>query len=190
MVPMTKRIIAFGVAAAAVLGLAGVALANQPERASYGIDDAALALSAVPAAPAAEPAAGGKRDELKACVKAKVEAGGEKRAAVKECAAQLGVKPGKGAVKRDLRKAVHAELIVPKKGAEGQFETVLVDRGKVTTASADSISLQRPDGPTVTVKVVPATKVKGAASAIELTAGREVVVVSAGGEARSIVARA
>ncbi len=185
---MTKRIIAFAAAAAAILGLAGVALANPPERPSYGIDDAALALSAQAAPPTTQPA-GGKRQELKACVKTKVDAGGEKRAAVKECAGQLGIKPGGGAARRDLRKAVHADLVVPKKGADGQFETVAVDRGKVTAASADSISLQRSDGPTVTLKVVPATKVKGAASAAELAAGREVVVVSAGGEVRSIVAR-
>jgi hypothetical protein len=80
-------------------------------------------------------------------------------------------------------------VIVPKKGAEGQWETVVLDRGKVTAASADSISVQRPDGPTVTLKVVAGTKVRGASAVADVAAGREVVVVSAGGEARSVVVR-
>jgi len=194
MVAMTKRIIAFGVAAAAVLGLGGVALANAPERASYGVEDAALALAADPAPPAPG-AKKGRREELQACVKPKVDAGAQRPAAMKECATQLGIdldKQGKGRpgkAGRGLRKAAHAELVVPKKGAEGQWETIIVDRGRVTAASAESISVQRPDGPTVTLRVVPATKVEGAPSAAELASGREVVVVSAGGEARSIHAR-
>jgi hypothetical protein len=88
-----------------------------------------------------------------------------------------------------LGRAAHAEVVIPKRGAPGQWETVVVDRGKVTAASADSVSLQRPDGPTVTVKVVAATKVKGVDKVADLAAGRQVVVVSAGGEARALVAR-
>ncbi|MEO5678788.1 MAG: hypothetical protein ABIS47_03880 [Acidimicrobiales bacterium] len=192
---MTKRIIAAGIAIVAVLGLAGAAFAaGAPERPSYGFEDAALALAADPAPPA--PAAGtqdrqAKRQALRDCVKTKVDAGGERRAALKECATQLGITPkaGKAGPRRPLRGAVHADLVVPKKGADGQFETIQVDRGKVAEAKADSITLTRPDGPTVTLKVVPGTKVRGAAAAADLAPGREVAVVSAGGEARSIVAK-
>ena len=177
---MTKRSIASGVVAVVVLGLAGAALANPSEQASYGVEEAALSLAADPV-PGGPEAGKARREQLRACVKAKVDAGAQRPAAVKECADQLGVNP-----RRARRRAAHVELIVPKKGVVGQWETIFVDRGKVTAASAESISVQRPDGPTVTLKVTPATKVKGAASAAELAPGRDVMVVSAGGEARSI----
>jgi len=197
---MTKRLLALVVAIAGVLGLTGVALANAPERASYGLEEAALSLAADPAppAPAAAPtpeARKEQREKLRECAKAEVDGGAKRPAAVKECADQLGLKPGgagrpgKDRGARGLRGAAHAELLVPKKGAEGQWETIVVDRGKVTAASAESISLQRPDGPTVTLKVVAATKVKGAATVADVAVGRPVVVVSAGGEARSVLAR-
>lgn len=193
---MTKRIIGIVVSAVLVLGVGGVVLAaGSPPRPSYGLEESALAMATDPATAAAAAApADAKRQELRTCVKTKVDAGGERKAALKECATQLGVEPklgkmrGQGPAK--IGRAAHAELVVPKKGAEGQWETIQVDRGKVTAASADSLSVQRPDGPTVTLKVVAATKVRGAAKAADLAVGREVVVVSAGGEARAIVARA
>jgi hypothetical protein len=201
---MTKRIVGLVVAAVLVLGLGGAALAAaSPERPSYGVEEA-LALAADPAPPPQPGAgAGAKKQELQDCVKPKVDAGADRRTALTECAAQLGIpvpaarpgragkgpRPGKGGGLPAAGRAAHAELVVPKQGAPDQWETVVVDRGKVTTASADSISVQRPDGPTVTIKVGAGTKVRGAASAGELAPGREVVVVSAGGEARSIVAR-
>jgi len=186
---MNKRILGLTAAALLVVGLAGTALANaSPDRPSFGLDSADLAAATDPAPPAPGPGpAGGKRAQLKDCVKAKVDAGGDRKTSVKECAIQLGVKAGRPG---RLGRAAHAELLVPKKGAEGQWETVVLDRGKVTAVSADSIAVQRPDGPTVTLKVVPATKVRGATAVTDLAVGREVVIVSAGGEARSIVARA
>jgi len=198
---MSKRILGPIVVAVVVLGLAGVAFASTglPERPSYGLDEQALALAADPApadpapAGAAAGAGGGKRAELQACVKPKVDAGTDRKAAVKECAAQLGTTAGQGrkpgGKPHRLGRAAHAEFVVPKRDAEGQWETIVVDRGTVTAASAAAVSVQRPDGPAVTVKVTGATKVKGAASAAALAVGREVVVVSAAGEARSIVAR-
>jgi len=200
---MTKRILGLAVAVVLVLGLGGVAFAAAvPERPSYGVDEAALLLAADPGPPP-EAARTGKGEELRACVKPKVDAGADRKAALTECAQQLGLpprkagqpgqpgqpgKPGRKAGVAGLGRAAHAELVVPKQGAEGQWETVVVDRGKVTAASPASISLQRPDGPTVTVNVGAGTKVKGAAAAADLAVGREVVVVAAGGEARSIVA--
>ncbi len=197
---MTKRILGVAVAAILVLGVAGAALAAAapPDRAAFELDEAVLALATDPQ-PGVPPE--GKGQELQACVKPKVDAGTDRKSAVKECAAQLGIQPGgrgkdegrgKGKGKGmpfGLGRAGHAEVVVPKQGAEGQWETVIVDRGQVTAASADSISVQRPDGPTVTVRVVAATKVKGAATVAELTAGRQVVVVSAAGDARTVVAR-
>lgn len=204
---MSKRTIALVVAAAAVLGTAGAAFAaaNPPERASYGLEEAALSLAADPAppAPATPEADNARREQLKACVTPKVDAGTPKREARRQCAEQLGVRDdmsgkaaraarnGRPAQDRRprLRGAAHAELVVPKRDAPGQWETIVVDRGKVTAASADSISVQRPDGPTVTLRVVPATRVRGAEKVADLAPGREVAVVSAGGEARSVVAR-
>jgi len=188
---MNKRIVALGATAAAVLGLAGTALAA-PSGPPSGLEEAALSLAADPApGPPADKAA--RREQLRTCAKAKVDAGAEKREAVKACATELGVEPGRpgkaGKAAKRLGRAAHAELIVPKRGAEGTWETIVVDRGKVTAASAESVSLQRPDGPTVSVRVVAGTKVRGAASAAELATGRQVVVVSAGGEARSIVSK-
>ncbi len=191
---MTKRIIGLAVAAVLVLGLGGAALAAaSPGQPSVTLEESALALAAADPAPPGGPPA--KREELRACVKAKVDGGAKRKEAGRECATQLGVTPGRGAraaraaKKLGLGRAAHAELVVPKKGVEGQWETVMVDRGTVTAASADSLTLQRPDGPTVTVRVVAATRVKGAASVADLAPGRVVVVVSAGGEARSVMAR-
>jgi hypothetical protein len=196
---MNKRMFGLALAAVLVLGAGGVAFAAAaPERASYGVDEA-LELAAEPSPPST--AAAGKKQELQACVKPKVDAGAARGDALRECAAQLGVpapgpgrpgRPGKGG-RRDglpfVGKAAHAELVVPKPDAAGQWETVVLDRGTITAVSAESITLLRPDGPTVTIRVVPATKVRGAGSVAELTPGRHAVVVSAGGEARAIVAR-
>lgn len=195
---ISKRMTGLALAAAAVLGTAGVALAaaGPPARPSYGLEESALALAGAEPDPAAP--GGAKREALQACVKPKVDAGTDRRTASRECADQLfpaagrpgrpgrGGRPGPAAA---LGRAAHADLVVPKRDAEGQWETIQVDRGKVTAVSADSISLQRPDGPGVTLKVVAATRVKGADKVADLAVGREVVVVSAGGEARSVVAR-
>jgi hypothetical protein len=217
MTGISKRMIAVAVAAVAVLGTAGVALAAvaPAARPSYGLEETALALAGAepdPAAGAAAAAGGAraKREELQACVKPKVDGGADRREALRQCTDQLGIKPG-GAGRPGrpggggrpgvpggggrpgpaaaLGRAAHADLIVPKRGAEGQWETIQVDRGKVTAVSAETISLQRPDGPTVTLKVVAATRLQGAEKVTDLVVGRQVVVVSAGGEARSIVAR-
>lgn len=208
---ISKRMIGLALAAATLLGSAGVALAaaGPPARPSYGLEESALQLAGAEPDPAAAPG-GARREELQACVKPKVDAGTDRRTALRECADQLGIKPGaagrpgrpgrggKPGPAAVLGRAAHADLVVPKKGAEpagsggrtqGQWETIQVDRGKVIAVSADSISLQRPDGPTVTLKVVATTKVKGAEKVTDLAAGRQVAVVSAGGEARSIVAR-
>jgi len=187
MADMTKRILALMVAAVVALGFAGVAVAaTSPDRPSFGLENADLA-AADPAPPPPPP--GGKRAQMQACAKPKVDAGADRKTAVKECATQLGIKPGAKGGLRGLGKAAHAEVVVPKKDAPGQWETVVLDRGKVTATAAGSISVQRPDGPTVTVKVVATTKVKGAAAVTDLAPGREVVIVSAAGEARTIVAR-
>lgn len=186
---MTKRILGAALAAVIVLGLAGVAYAAAaPARPSTGLEDTALALAADPAPQPASPP-GGKLQQLRACVQPKVDAGAARKDARKECAAQLGIMGGGKGKPFGLGRAAHAEAVVPKKGAPGQWETVVLDRGKVTAASADSLSIQRPDGPTVTVKVVAGTKVKGADKVADLAVDRQVVVVSSNGEARAVAAR-
>ena len=194
---MTKRILGLAVAAVVVLALAGVALASAaPSRPTFGVEAAGFGTAADPADPAKPGAA--TREALKACVKAEVDGGADRKAARNKCADQLGVKagragkhgrPGPKGQRGSLGRAAHAELVVPKEGAPGQWETLVVDRGRVKAAAADSITVERPDGPTVTLKVVPATTVKGAATVAELAPGRTVAVRSVGGEARSVVAR-
>ncbi|MGH9286244.1 MAG: hypothetical protein ACRD0M_11325, partial [Acidimicrobiales bacterium] len=51
--------------------------------------------------------------------------------------------------------AVHGELII--RQPDGTFAPAVLDRGTVTAASATSLTLQRPDGPTVTVALTAAT---------------------------------
>ena len=193
MTGISKRMIGLAIAAVAVLGTAGVALAaaTPASRPSYGLEEAALSLAGAEPDPAAPPAAGAahaRHGELQACVKPKVDAGADRRTALRECADQLGIKPGAARRHGLLHgRAAHADLVVPKRGAAGEWETIQVDRGKVTAVSAESISLQRPDGPTVTLKVVAGTKVRGVEKVTDLAVGRQVAVVSAAGEARSVV---
>ena len=47
---------------------------------------------------------------------------------------------------------------MPKRGAEGQWETVVLDRGEVASIDDASITLKRPDGPTVTLGLTPETR--------------------------------
>lgn len=198
MTGISKRMIGLAVPAVAVLGTASIAMAaaGPALRQPYGIEQSALEVAGVEPDPAAPARA--KREELRACVKPKVDAGADRKTSLRECADQLGIEPGAGTPARPgkgggkvpaLGRGAHADVVVPKKGAEGQWETIQVDRGKVTGVSVESISLQRPDGSTVTLKVVAATKLKGIGKVTDLAVGREVVVVSAGGDVRSNVAR-
>ena len=91
-----------------------------------------------------------------------------------------------------VERAVHGDLIVPVRPADGDanatptFETVQFDRGKVVTATDESLTLERPDGKQVTVALNGDTKFKGVSKGSELTAGSPVFVVSKDGVARTV----
>jgi hypothetical protein len=85
------------------------------------------------------------------------------------------------------RHGVHGDIIV--KDKTGAYVTVTFDRGSVTAASATAVTLDRPDGQSVTLAVTADTKVHGAASAAELTVGKPAVVVSRSGTATQIAQR-
>jgi hypothetical protein len=120
-----------------------------------------------------------KREAVKACAEAKE---GNRREAVRECAKEQGVaghrRPG-----RVLGHAAHGELIVPKRGAEGQWETVVLDRGEVTSMDDASITLKRPDGPSVTLGLTPETRFPDGRPEV----GKQARVLSIGGVARLVM---
>ncbi len=83
--------------------------------------------------------------------------------------------------KRLVRAGVHADVSLIR--ADGTTDAFTVDRGRVSTSSATSLSLQRADGKTVTVSVSSSTIVRGT-----ITAGRPVLVFSRNGAAFRIAA--
>ena len=76
-----------------------------------------------------------------------------------------------------LRRAIHGDLVVP--GEQG-FQNVSFDRGTVTAASPSSVTVQRPDGTSVTKSVDSSTRFRGVKSATDLHAGAPALVVSKG----------
>ena len=80
-------------------------------------------------------------------------------------------------LRRPLHRAVHGDLVVRTKTG---FENVTVDRGKVTAASASSVTIERPDGVSVTKAVTADTKFRGVDSADQLVHDKGAIVVSKG----------
>jgi len=85
------------------------------------------------------------------------------------------------------RRAVHGELIV--RGEEGEFESVTFDRGRLTSVADGSLTLERPDGVSVTVRLNDATRYRGVDSAAALQTGRPVLVTSKEGTATQVAQR-
>jgi len=187
-----RRTAAGTVVALVVLGGGALAYASaQPSRATLdlaGQDAVATAVSAAgqdtgtgtgtattPGAAGAPGAPGSVRECVRQHRAAKDKAG------VAECLKGL-----KGA-RAVLRGAVHGDLIV--KNDAGTFETVTFDRGKVTAKDAGHISLDRPDGVKVDVKVDANTTYKGVANLDQVQTGRPAVVVSKDGTARVVAQR-
>lgn len=84
-----------------------------------------------------------------------------------------------------LRLADHGTLDVK---IEDKWVTVNFDRGQVTDVAADHITLARPDGKSVTLKLTPDTKYRGVASWSDINKDKPAVVVSNGdGTARQVV---
>jgi hypothetical protein len=77
---------------------------------------------------------------------------------------------------------VHAEIT--QISAAGVVKEVVLDRGEVTASSPSSISLKRADGPTVTLAVTAATKVRGT-----VVVGKRALVLSRDGTALVVRAR-
>src|SRR4051794_1769392 len=80
-----------------------------------------------------------------------------------------------------LARAVHGDLVV--RGKDGNFENVTYDRGTLDGVSGDTLTLTRPDGKKVSVKLTSDTKYRGVASASELKAGKPTVATSRDGQA-------
>jgi hypothetical protein len=84
-----------------------------------------------------------------------------------------------------LGRAVHGDLIV--RGKDGGFEEVTFDRGTLTAVSATSLTLHRPDGVDVTVKLDDQTRYRGVENAAALQKDQPVAVVSKDGTARVVM---
>lgn len=85
------------------------------------------------------------------------------------------------AVRQAVRMGVHADVSLIR--ADGSTDAFAVDRGRVTASSATSLTLQRPDGKTITLGVNTSTIVRGT-----IATGRSVLVFSRNGVAFRIAA--
>ena len=84
-----------------------------------------------------------------------------------------------------LARADHATFEVRQHKA---WVTITVDRGRITTVSASSITLLRPDGHSVTIALGATTHFRGGATSLAtVTTGRSAVVISEGGTAHTVV---
>ncbi len=80
-------------------------------------------------------------------------------------------------------RADHATFEVKVKGA---WVTYTIDRGKVGTVSATSITINRPDGQSVTETINGSTKYRGVSGETAIQTGRAAIVVSVNGTATRI----
>lgn len=87
---------------------------------------------------------------------------------------------GRKAGAQFLRRVEHGDLTVRTKDG---FDKVQYDRGKVTSKTGNSFTLQRPDNVSVTIKVDGNTKYRGISSVDELQVGKPTVVISKDGTA-------
>ncbi|MDE3203274.1 MAG: hypothetical protein KGQ66_03515 [Acidobacteriota bacterium] len=92
--------------------------------------------------------------------------------------------PGHGHGHRSLAsRADHATFEVKVKGT---WVTYTVDRGKVGAVSATSITINRPDGQSVTETINGSTKYRGVSGETAIQTGRAAIVVSVNGAATRI----
>ena len=85
-----------------------------------------------------------------------------------------------------MKGAIHGDLLV--RDRDGSTRTVTFDRGKVTSVSASAITIERPDGVSVTKDVTDQTVFKGTPRE-QLAAGAPVIVVSEGQAATHVVSK-
>ena len=87
---------------------------------------------------------------------------------------------GKGGEYGILRRVVHGDLVV--RGKDG-FQNVTYDRGKEDGVSDNTLTITRPDGKKVSVKLTSTTRYRGVKDASQLQAGKETIVLSKDGNA-------
>jgi hypothetical protein len=98
-------------------------------------------------------------------------------------------RPGRGGAEYGLlRRVVHGDLVV--RGKNGQFENVTYDRGTEDGVSGDTLTITRPDGKKVIVKLTSDTKFKGVKDASQLQAGKQTIIISRDGKALVVGQRA
>ena len=85
-----------------------------------------------------------------------------------------------------LKGAIHGDLLVRSK--DGSTRTVTFDRGNVTSIAASSITIERPDGVSVSKDLTDRTVFNGMARD-KLTNGTPVIVVSEGQTATHVVSK-
>ena len=98
-------------------------------------------------------------------------------------AAKAGGRPGGPGV---LKGAIHGDLLV--RGENGSTRTVTFDRGKITAISAGSITLERPDGVSVSKNLTDQTVFNGTPKD-ELKPGMGAIVVSSGDTAERVLSK-
>jgi hypothetical protein len=87
-----------------------------------------------------------------------------------------------------IGRAVHGDLVVRTK--DGKFESVTFDKGTIKSVSDNKLTLVRPDGVEVTVKLDDNTKYRGVDGAAGLEIGKHAVVLSKDGTALRVGQRA
>ena len=85
-----------------------------------------------------------------------------------------------------LRRVVHGDLVV--RGKDG-FQNVTYDRGKEDGVSDNTLTITRPDGKKVSVKLTGDTKYRGVKDASQLQAGKQTLVLSKDGNALMVAQR-
>jgi hypothetical protein len=98
-------------------------------------------------------------------------------------AAKAAGRPGGAGV---LKGAIHGDLLV--RGENGTTRTVTFDRGKITAISAGSITIERPDGVSVSKNLTDQTAFNGTPRD-QLQAGMGVIVVSSGDTAERVISK-
>lgn len=85
-----------------------------------------------------------------------------------------------------LKGAIHGDLLV--RNEDGSTRTVTFDRGRITAIDAGSISIERPDGVSVSKTITDQTAFNGTPRD-KLATGMGVIVVSEGGTASRVVSK-
>jgi hypothetical protein len=98
-------------------------------------------------------------------------------------AVKAGPRPGGPGV---LKGAIHGDLLI--RAEDGATRTVTFDRGRITAISAGSITIERPDGVSVSKNLTDQTAFNGTPKD-QLQAGMRVAVVSAGDAAERVISK-